>query len=219
MFTFSYAKKFLVLGVILFVTGLVSIVLLFSPPQVETAYQTSVDITTKGWYNSDKFRAEDRYWLDLDISSTGPSALHIVGQTVGEVFKVEGSVYEYSVKILTMAVYQVQVENKAGHYELIYIWTLDENHIIGNFKLRRTPTHSHQLLSVDAIMLALGLVMIPSVIYMEHRARQKAKLECEYLHARALKKPINKSRGNRQMSLVSRLLLLRLQRHARGGIK
>lgn len=61
MFTFPYAKKFLILGVILFVTGLVSIVLLFSPPQVETAYQTSVDITTKGWYNSDKFRAEDGY--------------------------------------------------------------------------------------------------------------------------------------------------------------
>ncbi len=180
----SVCEKNLILGVILFVTGLVSIVLLFSTPQVETAYQTSVDITTKGWYNSDKFRAEDGYWLDLDISSTGPSALHIVGQTVGEVFKVEGSVYEYSAKILTSDVYQVQVENKAGHHELIYIWTLDENHIICNFKLRRTPTHSHQLLSVDAIMLALGLVMIPSVIYMEHRARQKAKLECEYPHAR-----------------------------------
>lgn len=184
MFTFPYAKKFLILGVILFVTGLVSIVLLFSTPQVETAYQTSVDITTKGWYNSDKFRAEDGYWLDLDISSTGLGALHIVGQTVGEVFKVEGSVYEYSVKVLTSDVYQVQVENKAGHHELIYIWTLDEKHIIGNFKLRRTPTHSHQLLSVDAIVLALGLVMIPSVIYMKHRARQKAKLECEYPHAR-----------------------------------
>jgi len=75
----------------------------------------------------------------LDISSTGPSALHIVGQTVGEVFKVEGSVYEYSVKILTSAVYQVQVENKAGHYELIYIWTLDENHIIGNACMQTWP--------------------------------------------------------------------------------
>ena len=174
-FTFPYAKKILILGVILFVTGLVSIVLLFSTPQVETAYQTSVDMTTRGWYNSDKFRAEDGYWLDLAISSSEPSALHIVGQTVGKVFKVEGSVYEYRVRISTSDVYQVQVENKAGHARM---------HIIGNFKLRRTPIHYHQLLLVDAIMLAVGLVMIPAVIYMEHRARQKAKLEYEYTHTR-----------------------------------
>lgn len=179
MFTFPYAKRLLILGTILFVTGLVSIVLLFSIPQVETVYQTSVDVTTTGWYNSDKFRAEGGYWLDLDISSTGPSALHIVGQTVGEVFKVEGSVYEYSVRISTSDVYQVQVENKAGHYEWLFIWTLDLNHIIGNFKLRRAPIHYHQLLSVDAIMLAVGLVIVPSVIYMEHRERQKAKLQYE----------------------------------------
>ena len=146
-------------------------------------------MTTRGWYNSDKFRAEDGYWLDLAISSSGSSALRIVGQTVGEVFKVEGSVYEDSVRISTSDVYQVQVENKAGHYEEIYIWTLDENHIIGNFKLRRTPIHYHQLLSVDAIMLAVGLVMILAVIYMGYRARQKAKPEygCSCISARDMK--------------------------------
>lgn len=179
MFTFPYAKKLLILGVILSITGLVIIGVLLSFPQVETVYQTSVDITTTGWYNSDKFRAESGYWLDLDISSSGQSILHIVGQTVGEISKVEGSTYKYSIMISRGDVYQVQVENKEGHYELLFFWTPHENHFTGSFLLKRTPAYSYHLMSFGAILFVVGLVIVPAVIYMEYRTRQKAKLEYE----------------------------------------
>lgn len=179
MFTFRYAKKLLILAAALLMAGLtiISVLLLF--PQTEMVSQTTIDMTTTGWYNSDKFRAESGYWLDLDISSTGASVLHIVGQTVGEIFNVEGTTYRYSITIPSGDVYQVQVENKAGHYEWLIIWTPDENHITGNFYLKRRPSYFYPLVSFGAIMLVVGLVIIPSVIYMEYRTRQKAKLEYE----------------------------------------
>jgi len=174
-----YAKKLLILGVALLITGLIIIGVLLLFPQIETVSQTSVDMTTTGSYFSDKFRAESGYWLDLDISSTGPSTVHIVGQTVGEIFKVDGSTYKYSILINRGDVYQVQVENKAGHYEFFFFWTPDENHISGNFYLKRTPAYFYQLMSFGAIILVVGLLIVPVVIYMEYRTRQKAKLEYE----------------------------------------
>jgi len=175
MFTFPYAKKLLILGGVLFTTGVVMVAFLLSFPQVETAYQATFDMTTKGWYSSDKFRAEGGYWLDLDVSSTGPSILHVVGQTVGEIFKVEGSTYKYSVPIPRGDVYQVQVENKAGHYELLFFWTPDENRFSGNFCLKRRTANFYQLVSSSVTMFVITSAIVPSVIYMEYRARQRAK--------------------------------------------
>jgi RNA polymerase subunit RPABC4/transcription elongation factor Spt4 len=159
--------------------GLTIIAFLLLFPQTEIVSQTIIDTTITGWYNSEKFRAESGYWLDLDMSSTGASALHVVGQTVGEVFRVEGSTYKYAVPISRGDVYQVQVENKAGHYEFLFIWTPDENQIIGNFYLKKKPDNFYQLLSFGVIMLVVGLVMVPTVIYKEYRARQIAKLTYE----------------------------------------
>ncbi len=162
------------------IAGIIIIGVLFSFPQVETVYQISVDITTTGWYNSDKFRAESGCWRDIDISSTEASALHIVGQTVGEIFTVEGSTYKYSVSISRGDVYQVQVENKHGHHEWFgFVWVPDENHFSGNFHLKRTPEYYYSFLLSGAIILVIGLVLIPSVSYMEYQARQKAKREYE----------------------------------------
>jgi hypothetical protein len=42
--------------------------------------------------------------------------LHVDGQIVGEIFGLAGTVYKYQVKVSASDVYQVQVENKAGHY-------------------------------------------------------------------------------------------------------
>jgi hypothetical protein len=117
--------------------GSVIIVFLSLFPQTEIVSQTAIDTTITGWYFSEKFRAESGYWLDLDISSTGASVLHVVGQIVGEVFRVEGSTYKYTVPISGDDVYQVQVENKAGHFEF-FTWVPHENHIIGNFYLKKS---------------------------------------------------------------------------------
>jgi len=111
------------LEIVLIALGLSVIVILTSFPQVETVTQNSFDLTTKQSYFSDRFRAESGYWLDLDITSTGASAVHVSGQVVGEIFKVEGTIYRYTVSIPQGDVYQIQVENKAGHYEWIIIWT------------------------------------------------------------------------------------------------
>lgn len=180
-FSFKYARKLLILGVALLIVGLliISVLLLFTQP--ETVSEAPVDTTTTGSYFSEKFRAESGYWLDLDISSSGASTIHILGQTVGEIFKVDGTTYRYRVQTSKGDVYQVQVENKAGHTEWFgFVWVPDENHITGIFYLKRTPTYFYQLMAFGAIMLTAGLLTVPAVIYMEYRARQRAKLiyEC-----------------------------------------
>jgi RNA polymerase subunit RPABC4/transcription elongation factor Spt4 len=175
-FTVSYAKKSMTLGLIVLVIGIsvISFLLLF--PHTDTVIQNSIDVTTTGIYSSDKFRAESGYWLDLDINSSGVSTIHVVGQTVGEIFRVDGTTYKYNVSISSGDVYQVQVENKAGHYEYIIIWVPDENHIAGSFYLKRTAAYFFQLLPVGAILLAVGSLIIPITVYVEYNARQRAKL-------------------------------------------
>ena len=175
-FTVSYVKKLLTLGIILLVAGalIISLLLLLTKP--ETFGETSVDLTTKGSYFSEKFRLESGNRIDLDINSSGSSTIHVIGQTVGEVFKVDGTTYKYSVPISTGDVYQVQVENKAGHYEWIIIWTPDDNHISGKFDLRREPSYYFQLIPLGLISIAVGLAIIPSMSYVEYKARQRAKL-------------------------------------------
>jgi len=175
-FTVPYVKKLLTLGIILLVTGalIISLLLLLTKP--ETFGETSVDLTTKGLYLSEKFRLESGNQIDIDINSSGSSTLHVIGQTVGEVFKVDGTAYKYSVPISTGDVYQLQVENKAGHYEWWVIWTPDDNHISGKFYLRRQPLYYFQLVLLGLISVAVGLAIIPSMSYVEYRARQRAKL-------------------------------------------
>jgi len=174
-FTVSYAKKLFILGLILLVIGLSIISYLFLFPHTETVSQTSVDMTTTGSYFSDKFRAESGYWLDLDINSSGASTIHVNGQTVGEIFRVDGTTYKYSVSISSGDVYQVQVENKAGHYSW-FTWIPDENYITGNFYLKRTSVYFFQLMPIGAILLAVGSLIVPITIYTEYNTRQRAKL-------------------------------------------
>ncbi len=175
-FTLVYFKKVMSIGLVLLVIGssVISALLLFTTPQVVAG--GSVDVTTQGSYFSDKIRSESGDWFEFDIISSGASSIHVIGQTVGEVFNVDGTTYKYSVPIPSGDVYQVQVENKAGHYEWVIIWVADDNHISGNLYLKRTPAYFFQLLPLGAILLAVGLVMIPSVVYMEYRARRGAKL-------------------------------------------
>jgi hypothetical protein len=176
-FTLSYAKKILILGIVLLVLGssTVAILLLFTQP--ETITKGTVDLTTTGSYFSDKFRSEAGYWLDLNIKSAGSSTIHVSGQTVGEVFKVDGTVYDYTVPISTSDVYQIQVENKAGHSEWFgFTWVPDSNTFSGNFSLEKKPDYFFKLLPLGGIMLALGLLTIPTMSYMEYRARQRAKM-------------------------------------------
>jgi len=90
------------------------------------------------------------------------------------VFKVDGTTYEYTVHIPNGDVYQVQVENKAGHWDW-FSWISEDNHISGNFCLKRTPSYFLQIMLLGGILLAVGSLMIPSSIYVEYRARQRAK--------------------------------------------
>jgi len=175
-FKVPYLKKLLFLGIALLIIGslMISVFSLFI--QTETVVAPAVDITTTGSYYSDKFRAENGYWLDLDISSNVSSTIRVMGQTVGEVFKVDGTTYKYTVRISKGDVYQVQVENKANwfdwsHTRMVYV----NNHISGNFYLKRTSTYFFQIMALGVVLLAVGFLMIPSMIYVEHRAGQRAK--------------------------------------------
>jgi RNA polymerase subunit RPABC4/transcription elongation factor Spt4 len=176
MFVLPYAKKLFTLGVILLTAGTVVIGFLLLFPQAETVYQATVGVTTTGWFYSDKFRAEKGFWLELDISSTGPSILHVSGQAVGEIYNVEGSTYKYNIRIPAGDVYQVQVENKAGHSEWFgFVWVADENTFTGAFDLKRTPAYIPQLYLFSLVMLAAGALVVPTIIYMEYRERKRAK--------------------------------------------
>lgn len=174
-FVLSHGKKVLIIGLALLVAGasIVSALLLF--PRTETVMSESVDTTTVWSYNSQKFRAEEGYWLDLSILSNASSTIHVIGQTTGEIFKVDGTAYVYTVRITAGDVYQVQVENKANYnywFSTVYV----DNHIFGNFHLMRTPTYFFDLLMLGVNLLTAGFLIIPSVAFFEHRTRQRAKL-------------------------------------------
>jgi RNA polymerase subunit RPABC4/transcription elongation factor Spt4 len=98
-----------------------------------------------------------------------------VGQTVGEIFRVDGTSYMYKVQITLGDVYQVQVENKANYYYW-FSYIRVNNHVSGNFDLKRAPYNFFEILPAGFVLIAIGLLIIPSVAYLEHRARQEAKL-------------------------------------------
>ena len=174
-FTLSYAKKILILGAVSLVLGSSTIAILLVSTQPENIMKRTVDLTTAGSYLSDKFRSEKGCWLDLNISSNASSTIHVVGQTVGEIFRVDGTTYQYRVQILAGDVYQVQVENKANYWHY-FSYIQVNNHISGNFDLRRTPNYFFALLPLGWVLVAVGLLTIPIVTYFEYDARQKAKL-------------------------------------------
>lgn len=174
-FALSYVKHLLILGIAALTIGSCMLCwTLFFPP-VEIVYQILVDTITTSSYLSEKFSAESGYWLELDISSSEVSTLRVIGQIVGEIFKVDGTVYKYTVSFSETDVYQVQVENKAGRWEWFW-WVPYENHIYGIFYLKRRPTYFFQLIPVGTILLLAGLLVIPIAVCMEYNARQAAKL-------------------------------------------
>lgn len=152
-------KKLSVFGIILIGLGSSALAILTFFPQIETVTQNSFDLTTKQSYFSESFRAEKGDWLDLDITAAGHSAVHVRGQVVGEIFKVEGTTYKYKVSIPQDDVYQVQVENGMGHYEWLIIWTPDENHFTGNYHLRRTAWYV-----LPSYVTAFGLIITGSLM-------------------------------------------------------
>lgn len=156
--------------------GLSVVGLLTYFPQVETITQNSFDLTTKQSYFSDRFRAESGYWLDLDITSNGASVVHVSGQVAGEIFKVEGTAYKYSVKIPQGDVYQVQVENKMGHYEWLIIWTPDENHFGGNFYLRRSASYVLPLYITAFALVGVGSLLLTFSVIGYQKDKRKAEM-------------------------------------------
>jgi len=169
-------KKLSVFGIVLIVLGLslVGLLLCFSP--IEMVTQNSFDLTTKQSYFSDRFRAERGYWLDLDVTSDGASAVHVSGQVVGEIFKVEGTAYEYSVWIPQGDVYQVQVENKMGHYELLFFWTPDENHFSGNYYLKRDAWYVLPSYITTFALVGVGSLMLTISVLGYRKEKQKAEM-------------------------------------------
>lgn len=174
-FTLPYVKILLILGATTLIIGSCIICFFILFPPVEVLSQISVDTVTTSSYFSEKFRAESAYWLELDISSSEASTIRVIGQTVGEIFRVDGTVYLYTVHFPEGDVYQVQVENKAGHSEW-FSWIPHENHISGVFYLKRKPVYFSQLISISAVFLLAGLLVVPIAVYMEYNARQAAKL-------------------------------------------
>jgi len=99
------------------------------------------------------------------------------------IFHLNGTVYKYTVPISAGDVYQIKVENRAGHNEGSWpfsYWVQDSNHYSGNLFLKRTPDYLSQLMKVGAVLVILGSLLIPSVFLAEYKARQRASLlyEC-----------------------------------------
>jgi len=164
-FKVPYAKELLFLGIALLIIGSLVIGIFSFWVQSETVVAVAVDVTTRWRYYSEGFRAESGDWLELDISSSGISKMQVIGQTVGEVFLVnEGTTYKYAVQIYQDDVYEIRIS-----------WGGSDNHISGDFYLKRTPTYFFQIMASGAVLLTVGILMIPSIIYLEHRARQIAK--------------------------------------------
>ncbi len=166
-----HANKALILAVVLMITGLVIVCVLLLFPQVETVSKTEIDMTTRSSYFSPSFRAEDGYWLDLDIRSTGNSTLYVRGHTRGEIFHALGTTFEYKVSITAENVYRIEVANNdEGHWgPLGWIDPIEIN-ITGSFCLQKKPVYYHLVVSLGAIMLAVGLLIS---MYMD-KSRQKA---------------------------------------------
>jgi RNA polymerase subunit RPABC4/transcription elongation factor Spt4 len=100
------------------------------------------------------------------------------GQSVGDIFKLDGTIYKYEVPVSVGDVYQVVVDNKAGHYNFLF-WEADDNHISGNFYLRRAPSYLITLTVTGGILLVVGSALIPSAVLLKYETRRQAKLVYE----------------------------------------
>ncbi len=169
------------LGVALIILSLCVIALLAYFRPVETINHQSVDLTTQQSYYSDKFRAERGDWFDLDITSEGASVVHVSGQVVGEIFKVEGTTYKYTVSISQGDVYQVQVENKKGHSEWFgFSWVPEDNHITGNLYLKGIAAYVEPMDIAAVILSAIGIVLVASsvMLFMQQRKKTERSRVC-----------------------------------------
>ena len=170
-------RNFALLGMVLLILGSCVFALLPYSPPIETKNHQSVDLTSKNiYYNFDKIRAEKGYWLDLDITSDGASLVRVTGQIAGEIFKVEGTAYKYEITIPQGDVYQVQIENRKGHYDW-FSWTPDDNHIAGNLYLRGVGTVATYVapLNIVAIVLSvIGILLVAVSIMLFMQQRRKA---------------------------------------------
>jgi hypothetical protein len=116
MFWSKNMKKIFVVGVVLVIASLLIMGVLFSSPHVETLKQTEVNLLTRHSYVSEDFRAENGYWLDLDIHTTDASTLYVRGQEKGEIYQVSGTTFQYRISIPVGDVYKVEVANNdKGH--------------------------------------------------------------------------------------------------------
>lgn len=168
-------KKSLFIGIILLGLGLLIIGLVAYLQPKDTFKLFSFDVATTQSYYSDKFNGETGDLLHLEINTNGSSVVHVTGQVVGEIFKVQGTAYSYEVRINQEDIYQVQVENKAGHYEFFFFWTPDDNHIVGNVFDSRTAAYVTPLNITSIIVVVIGLVV--SAISLFQYLQEKHKVE------------------------------------------
>jgi RNA polymerase subunit RPABC4/transcription elongation factor Spt4 len=80
-------------------------------------------------------------------------------------------------------VYQVAVDNNAGHYNFIF-WVADNNTISGDFYLRRNPVYLFALEATGATLLIVGVALVPSAVVVEYERRRRAEslYECPRCH-------------------------------------
>lgn len=165
-------QEFLILGMALIVTGL-AIIAMSSFFTAETVSHVTIETTTTSSYSSDKFRAERGYWLEFDVSTTQSSTVSVEGQTVGKIFEVSGYVFKYGASVSDGDVYFVKVKNNGGRWDW-FTWIPFDDHIVGHFSLKKPPAYYLPLVLSGAILVTIGAGVIPSVVYLERRARKRA---------------------------------------------
>jgi predicted RNA-binding Zn-ribbon protein involved in translation (DUF1610 family) len=153
-------KKLLSSGFLLIVCGVLIIVVLATIHPVNTVSRQSFDLVTKPSFFTQQFRSEDGDSLSLDISTSGSSEVHVRGQVVGEMFKVAGTRYQYTIPITEGDVYQIEIRNMVGHYENIFFWVLDDNHFVGSYNVKRVASYVLPLNVVGIALIGLGVLAL-----------------------------------------------------------
>lgn len=174
MFKAPYVKKLLVFGIALLVIGLLLVISLNLFKPVEEVMKQDVDVTIKWkYYITDRFRVESGSWLNLNLGCA-QSALSVEGQTVGEIYRVEGMTYDYKIPIQSGDVYFITIEDKNVTYGFFSaVW--GECHILGEFSVTRTPSYVSPLETVGAVFLVIGSIILPVGLLVEFRTRWIAK--------------------------------------------
>lgn len=176
MFWSKSMKTLFIVGVVLVIAASLMMSILFSFPQIETLKQVEVNFLTRYSYYSENFRAENGYWLDLDIHTTDASTLIVRGQQTGDIYQVSGDTFQYRIFIPVGDVYEVIVANNdKGHWHWFTWIDPIEINVTGNFYLRRTPTYCNVLMYSTVGMLLIGALATPLSIYVDYRTKQIAK--------------------------------------------